>query len=112
MSFFTRFFNSSPVGQIDAAGLQARQNQVFLLDVRQPDEYRQGHIAGARLIPLDQLAQRLHELPRDREIVCICRSGSRSGQATRQLAQAGFKVTNLQGGMIAWSGSGLPVRKG
>lgn len=100
------------MGQIGAAGLKARQNQVFLLDVRQPGEYRRRHIAGARLIPLSQLAQHLHALPSGREIGCICHSGSRSEEATRQLALAGFKATNLQGGMLAWSGSGLLVRKG
>lgn len=112
MNLFTRIFNPQPVGQIDAAGLKARQNQVFLLDVRQPEEYRQGHINGAKLIPLDQLQHRIHELPRDREIVCVCRSGNRSGHATRLLTKAGYQATNLRGGMISWTGSGLPVRKG
>jgi rhodanese-related sulfurtransferase len=112
MNLFTRFFNQQPIGQIDAVGLKARQNQVFLLDVRQPEEFRQGHISGAKLIPLDQLQQRIHDLPRDREIVCICHSGNRSRQATRLLAQSGYQATNLQGGMISWTGSGLPVKKG
>jgi rhodanese-related sulfurtransferase len=84
----------------------------FLLDVRQPDEYQDGHIAGARLIPLGELERRMKELPREQEIVCVCRSGSRSGQAAKVLTAAGYKVTNLQGGMIAWMRAGLPVKKG
>jgi rhodanese-related sulfurtransferase len=84
----------------------------FLLDVRQPDEYRQGHAPGARLIPLDELRGRLHELPQGRDILVICRSGSRSGAATHQLVAAGYQALNVRGGMIAWAQAGLPVKKG
>lgn len=84
----------------------------FVLDVRQPDEFRGGHLYGATLIPLDQLAKRMHELPKDREILCVCRSGARSGMAARQLHSAGFEVINLQGGMTAWEHADLPVKRG
>lgn len=84
----------------------------FVLDVRQPEEYQSGHIAGAKLIPLSQLGSRLHELPRDREIVCVCRSGSRSSAATRQLQASGYTCYNLSGGMIAWQRAGLPMKTG
>ncbi|MBI5667868.1 MAG: rhodanese-like domain-containing protein [Chloroflexi bacterium] len=107
-------FGSSTVN-ITPAEAQARlrgSQPPFLLDVRQPEEFRAGHIAGAKLIPLDQLSARLHELPRDREILCVCRSGSRSGVAARQLASAGFTSANLGGGMIAWQRAGLPVKPG
>lgn len=85
---------------------------LFILDVRQPDEFRAGHIAGAKLIPLDELSARLGELPRDRDILCVCRSGSRSGAATSQLARAGLKAINLRGGMIGWQSAGYAVKKG
>jgi rhodanese-related sulfurtransferase len=84
----------------------------FVLDVRQADEYKAGHIPGAKLIPLNQLGSHLNELPGDREIICVCRSGSRSSAATRQLLSAGYKALNLSGGMMAWQRAGLPVKTG
>jgi rhodanese-related sulfurtransferase len=88
-----------------------KQESVVLVDVRSPDEYRQdGHIRGSRLLPLPVLLQRSNELPKDTPIICICRSGNRSHVACEQLAGRGFtNVTNLVGGMIGWSRSGLPV---
>lgn len=106
---------SGPATDLTAAAAQTRlrgSNPPYLLDVRQPDEYQAGHIAGAVLIPLNQLDSRLDELPRDREIICVCRSGSRSGTATRRLNSAGFTAFNLSGGMIAWQRAGLPVKTG
>jgi rhodanese-related sulfurtransferase len=85
---------------------------LFILDVRQPEEFRAGHIAGAKLIPLNELRERMDELPQDTEILCVCRSGSRSGAATSQLNGAGFKATNLRGGMMGWQMAGFPVKKG
>lgn len=76
----------------------------YILDVRSLGEYRQGHIPGAQLIPLGDLPNRLHELPPDRPIVTVCRSGSRSMAAARQLVKAGYTVHNLSGGMMQWSG--------
>jgi rhodanese-related sulfurtransferase len=114
MNFITRLFTGAQVSTLSPAEAQKRlalEPQPFLLDVRQPEEYRQGHIAGAKLIPLNQLHLRMDELPKAQEIICVCQSGSRSLSATRQLAEAGYKVTNLRGGMIAWSRSGLPVSK-
>ncbi len=86
--------------------------KLFLLDVRQPFEYQSEHIQGAVLIPLTELGQRVNELPKDREILVVCRSGHRSMVATRQLLKAGFKVENIYGGMLAWDNAGLPVKKG
>jgi len=84
----------------------------FVLDVRQPAEYQSGHITGAKLIPLGELRNRMNELPENREIVCVCASGNRSGSATRMLTKAGFEATNMQGGMLAWQRSNLPIKKG
>ncbi|KAB8142567.1 rhodanese-like domain-containing protein [Chloroflexia bacterium SDU3-3] len=85
-----------------------------LIDVRSPGEYAQdGHIAGARLMPLDALAQRMAELPKDQPVAVICRSGGRSRVACDLLLRAGFAdVTNVDGGMGAWVGAGFPVRRG
>ncbi len=115
MNLLAQLFGSSSVPSVDPAQAQSRLDQKprpFLLDVRQPDEYRAGHIAGAALIPLRELAVRMKDLPRDREIICVCRSGNRSHSATNQLRAAGFNAVNLQGGMINWSRHGLPVKKG
>jgi NADPH-dependent 2,4-dienoyl-CoA reductase/sulfur reductase-like enzyme/rhodanese-related sulfurtransferase len=73
----------------------------FLLDVRQPVELVVEHVPGAVNIPLDQLRSRLAELPRDREIVIICRSAQRAYYATRILLQNGFKARNISGGMLS-----------
>ena len=73
----------------------------FLLDVREPVELALENMPGALNIPLGQLRERLAELPRDREIHVICRSGQRAYNATRVLLQNGFKVRNLSGGMLA-----------
>ncbi|MFQ3565475.1 MAG: rhodanese-like domain-containing protein [Aggregatilineales bacterium] len=81
-----------------------------LLDVRLPDEFASGHIAGSINIPVQVLAQHLEELPRDRPIVIYCRSGNRSAQAARILAEVGF--TNLYdlGGIIDWTAAGYPIQ--
>ncbi len=109
------FGGTSSVPGVDPGQAYARlsaQPQPFLLDVRQPEEYRDGHIPGATLIPLGSLPGKLNQLPRDREIICVCRSGNRSHSATRQLKAAGLNAVNLQGGMLAWARHGLPVKKG
>jgi rhodanese-related sulfurtransferase len=100
------------IGAADLAAMLKQSPAPYLLDVREPHEYADGHIAGATLMPLGELARRIGELPRDREIVCVCRSGNRSGVAARHLVGAGYNVANLSGGMIGWSHAGLPVRRG
>jgi rhodanese-related sulfurtransferase len=94
---------------------EARRRQsagALLVDVRQPDEWSAGHAPNAKLIPLGSLASRLAEVPRDREVLLICRSGNRSGSAQRQLLQLGYEqVFNVSGGMHAWAGAGLPIER-
>ena len=114
MDFITRLFTGVQINTLSPWEAQKKLNQKpkpFLLDVRQPEEYRAGHIPGAKLIPLGELRARMNELPKNHEIICVCHSGSRSLSATRQLAGAGYQVINLSGGMIAWSRAGLPVSK-
>lgn len=84
----------------------------LVVDVRQPDEFRQGHISGAKLIPLNELYRRMSDLPKGREIICICASGSRSSSASKILAKEGFTVFNVKGGMTAWRMAKLPVQMG
>ena len=84
----------------------------LVVDVRQPDEYRQAHIAGSKLITLIEFRKRMKDLPQGREIICVCASGNRSSSAARILAKEGFTVFDMQGGMHAWRHAKLPVQKG
>lgn len=86
---------------------------LLLLDVRSTEEYaNDGHVAGSTLIPLPELARRARELPTDRSIVCICRSGNRSTSACDLLARQGFtQLRNVQGGMIAWGQAGYTIER-
>lgn len=77
---------------------------VHLIDVREVDEVKEGKIPGAMHIPLGLLEARMHELRKDIEYTMVCRSGGRSGQATRFLESYGFKVVNMTGGMLTWQG--------
>jgi rhodanese-related sulfurtransferase len=86
----------------------AAGERLFLLDVREPFEYEEAHIAGSTLIPLGELTRRVAEIPRDTPIVAVCRSGQRSGLATEMLRRAGYDAVNMGGGMIAWVRAGLP----
>lgn len=100
------------VQEIDAHTLQQRLNNgedLTLIDVRTSGEYEyDGHIPGSRLLPLGALMQRAGELPKDKPVVCVCRSGARSYSACEQLGRMGFdNVINLHGGMIAWKRAGL-----
>lgn len=114
MSFFTRVFGE-PVQTIQALELQdelSDSKRPYLLDVRQPEEYRAAHIADAKLIPLGDLSRRISEVPRGREVVCICATGHRSVPAVRKLAAQGYTARSLKNGMIAWQMAKLPVKKG
>ena len=79
----------------------------LVVDVRLPAEYQAVHLEPSMLLPLDQIAQRRDELPRDRELVLVCRTGSRARLAAAELA--GFRTRVLEGGLVAWQGAGHPV---
>lgn len=80
---------------------------IVIIDVREPEEYAVGRIPGATLIPLGELAKRTSEVPTDKPVVMVCRSGNRSGQAVQILQKAGFtNVHNMTGGMNAWTAAG------
>jgi rhodanese-related sulfurtransferase len=105
----------APVPGIDVAQLRERlraEPAPFLLDVREPWEYQQGHVPGAQLIPLGELEQRVSEVPRDRPVLAICHSGQRSLAAAGYLQQLGYaSVSNVDGGTAAWIERGFPVDK-
>jgi glyoxylase-like metal-dependent hydrolase (beta-lactamase superfamily II) len=90
---------------IDAAELAGRlgtDDEPFVLDVREPDEVAEWAIPSSVNIPTRELADRIGELPREREVVVVCASGSRSALAADVLAERGLRVANLRGGLAAW----------
>ncbi|QHW32352.1 rhodanese-like domain-containing protein [Paenibacillus rhizovicinus] len=89
--------------EVEARLLQGEQ--LYMLDVREPDEWAAGHVAGTVNFPLSQLAERQHELAPGRETIVMCRSGGRSGLACELLSEKGFRVVNMTGGLNAWTGS-------
>jgi rhodanese-related sulfurtransferase len=91
---------------VPAAGVPA---SVWLLDVREDDEWAAGHAPGARHIPLGQLGARSAEVPHDELVYVICRVGSRSEYAARALAAAGWRTVNVAGGMQDWAAVGRPL---
>ncbi len=103
---------SAAIG-VDEARRRLDAGKALLVDVREPDEWRAGHVAEAIHIPLGTIASRASALPKDREILVICRTGNRSAMAQERLAQAGFtNVTNIEGGITAWAEQGYPVATG
>jgi SulP family sulfate permease len=84
-------------------------NAPLVLDVREPNEFKKGHIAQAHHVPLQKIFACSSGLPKDRNIVFVCRGGWRSRQATAFLQERGYKnITMLHGGMLAWLTAGLP----
>lgn len=79
------------------------------VDVREATEWKAGHLRRAQHVPLNELAYRRGELPRDRTIVVVCRSGNRSRVATLALRRAGYDAENLEGGLKAWQAAGLAL---
>lgn len=102
------------VHAVDSAGLQSllrsSPTEVFLLDVRTPGEWSRGHIPGAHLIPMNQVPERLGEIPQDRKVVVVCATGARSAAVARYLDGRGYPwVGNHEGGVYDWARRGLPM---
>lgn len=81
-----------------------QREPLVVLDVRETDEWLEGHIPGARHIPLGELPARMAELDPSKETIVVCHSGGRSARACRFLAAHGFRVINMAGGMLQWPG--------
>jgi rhodanese-related sulfurtransferase len=114
------FFRSLMGGGVPAVSVQqAAEMQgsddvgALIVDVREPNEYTQLRARGAVLLPLGRLNGRAKDLPRDRELLMMCRTGGRSQNATQFLQAQGFSnVTNVSGGIVAWHAAGLPTTSG
>ena len=85
------------------------QGGVFVLDVRTQEEWDEYHTPNATLIPLDQLQARIDEVPKDQEILVVCRSGNRSQQGRDMLLSAGYQATSMAGGLKEWYARGYPI---
>ncbi|MDQ0178545.1 rhodanese-like domain-containing protein [Bacillus chungangensis] len=88
----------------DVKARLGKGEKLSILDVGEMDEWESGHIPGAKHIPLGYLAQRYNELDKNKEIIVVCYSGSRSGIACEHLEEMGYNVTNMHGGMSYWTG--------
>ncbi len=99
-----------PVEEIDpGTARQLAEAGAFVLDVREDDEWEAGHAPEAQHVAMGTVADRINEIPTDRTVVCVCRVGGRSGAVAGALAEAGYDVRNLAGGMQAWEAAGYPV---
>ncbi len=97
--------NHFEVKDIEPQELWKRRDEVLIVDVRRPDEYtgELGHIPGSKLIVMDTLPEHIDEIPRDKTVVFVCRSGTRSGHAASWAISEGIEnVYNLRGGMLLW----------
>jgi rhodanese-related sulfurtransferase len=114
MNFLSSLFGP-PLPSLNAMELSEKLKngkRPLVVDVRQPEEFREGHIAGSKLIPLRELGKRINELPRDKEIICVCATGNRSRSATKLLVGAGYSAFDMKGGIFMWRRSRMPLKKG
>ncbi len=94
----------------EAATWIKEKKNLQLVDVRTPGEYAEGHLAGAKLIPVQEIEQRLSEIDKSKPVLLYCRSGHRSGVALKVLVDHGYaNAKHLGGGINAWKAAGLPV---
>jgi rhodanese-related sulfurtransferase len=101
------------VPQIDIAdAAQHHAEGACFIDVRQPEEYVEGHVPGATLIPLAEVPERLGEVPADGAVYVVCRSGARSDRAAQAMRAQGIDARNVAGGTLAWIEAGHRVVAG
>lgn len=115
VSFFSIIFKKyGSVSPIQATTMMSHEDAV-ILDVREPNEFLDGHIINAIHIPVNKINSKLTQLEKhkNKPIIISCRSGNRSAQACNLLSKSGFElIYNLEGGLMAWQDAGLPVKKG
>lgn len=100
----SRGFNNISTQELKSL-MKDKSKQRVYIDVRTPAEFKNKKIKGFRNMPLGGLSSSMNQLPKDKQIVIICQSGSRSSSAYKQLAAAGFTdLVNVQGGMNQWRG--------
>ena len=109
MGLFSRLFAGAKSSIPPKQAYEAHAKGAILVDVRENNEWEAGHAPKVRHIPLSRLGQRARELPKNRPVVLVCRSGSRSAQGVKILAGQFDDLVDVKGGMNAWVAIGLPV---
>jgi rhodanese-related sulfurtransferase len=100
------------ISSFEARRLIGQKKNIYLLDVRTPDEFRQARMKGSVLIPISEIEQRIAEVPKNRPVLVFCAVGSRSNLVAGFLAGKGYvEVYNMQDGLIGWSRNGFPVER-
>ena len=94
---------------VDQGYQMYQESGVFVVDVRTQEEWDEYHAPNTTLIPLDELPNRLSEIPKDKEILVICRSGNRSQEGRDILLEAGYNATSMSGGLKEWYAKGYPI---
>ncbi|MGI8578787.1 MAG: rhodanese-like domain-containing protein [Nocardioidaceae bacterium] len=97
------------IPEVEVSSLPTELSDTVVLDVREDDEWRAGHIEGATHLPMGEVTARLGELPADKRMLVVCRSGGRSAQVTGFLQTQGKDAVNLAGGMRSWQAAGRPM---
>ncbi len=96
----------------DAKTMLDANKNIFLLDVRTPQEYSQGKLAGSILIPINEVEQRIREVPKNKPVVVYCAVGARSKPVADFLSQQGYKdVFNMKDGIVGWYRNGFPIQR-
>lgn len=107
-----RFRRAKPFRQLSPTEADAAVSEgALLIDVRAQDEWDAGHAPLALHVPVRRLDERVAKLPKDRELILVCRTGSRSKASAELLAERGWKVAHVVGGMRAWAKADLPVER-
>jgi rhodanese-related sulfurtransferase len=105
--------NQAAIPSVDVREADRRLREVeprpLLVDVREVDEFGEARIPGAALVPMSRFAAEQQRLPRDRQLLVVCRTGNRSAAVTSYLVQQGMDAVNVAGGIVAWGGADLPV---
>lgn len=100
------------IGSAEAKALLDTKRNVFLLDVRTPDEYRQARLSGSVLIPINEVERRIAQIPKGRPVLIYCAVGSRSGLVAGYLTQRGYgEVYNMHDGIVGWYRNGFPITR-
>ncbi len=100
------------ISPTESAALIKEKKNLQLIDVRTEGEYAAGHLAGSKLIPVQEIEQRLSEIDKKKPVLLYCRTGHRSGNALKILQDHGYtQAKHMEGGITAWQAAGLPVTK-
>lgn len=100
------------ITSLEAKRIIDKSKNAYLLDVRTPEERRQGYIPGSVLIPIDVVGRKLAEIPKNRPVIVYCAVGSRSRSVAQALARSGYaEVYNMKDGIYGWYRNGLPIKQ-